>query len=101
LAIGERHIRPLPDNTLPNMDHFVLGDTAFLAGDCVQTVLAGADEGLAQGPDDKRDHIFGSEHPNIVQFIYLDGHVDSLSREIAKKALLALSTYAGGELNPQ
>src|SRR3954463_4242692 len=97
LAIGERHIRPVPANTKPEMEHFQTGDTAFLAGDCIQTVLAGADEGLAAGPNDKRDHIFGSEHASIVQFVYLDAHVDALDRGIDKKLLLALSTFAGGE----
>jgi prepilin-type N-terminal cleavage/methylation domain-containing protein len=101
LAIGERHIRPVPASTPPEMEHFEMGDTAFLAGDCIQTVLAGADEGLAKGRDDSRDHIFGSDHPSVVEFIYLDGHVDSLSVEIDKKTLLALSTYAGGEIVQQ
>jgi prepilin-type N-terminal cleavage/methylation domain-containing protein len=98
LAIGERHIRPVPANTPPEMEHFEAGDTAFLAGDCIQTVLAGADEGLATGFQDKRDHIFGSEHSGVVEFVYLDGHVDSLNQGIDKKTLLALSTYAGGEI---
>ena len=97
LAIGERHLRPVPSDTPPEMEHFEIGDTAFLAGDCVQTVLAGADEGLAAGPQDRRDHMFGSAHPEVVQFVYLDSHVDSLNREIDRKVLLALSTYAGGE----
>lgn len=98
LAIGERHLRPVPADTSPEMEHFEIGDTAFLAGDCVQTVLAGADEGLATGPEDHRDHMFGSAHPGVVQFVYLDSHVDSLNREIDRKVLLALSTYAGGEI---
>ena len=60
LAIGEKHPRPVPENTPPEMEHFEIGDTAFLSGDCVQTVLAGVDVGLATGPEDKRDHMFGS-----------------------------------------
>ena len=100
LAIGERHIRPVPANTAPEMEHYEIGDTAFLAGDCIQTVLAGADEGLASGPNDRRDHIFGSEH-TVVQFVYLDAHVEPLNRDIDKKLLLALSTYAGGEVTQQ
>lgn len=98
LAIGERHIRPVPANTPPEMEHYEIGDTAFLSGDCIQTVLAGADEGLAKEWDDRRDHIFGSQHTNVVQFIYLDGHVDSLNKDIDKQTLLALSTYAGSEV---
>lgn len=98
LAIGERNLRPVPHNTPLEMEHYEIGDTAFLAGDCVQTVLAGVDEGLATGPEDRRDHMFGSAHPSVVQFVYLDSHVDALNREIDRKVLLALSTYAGGEI---
>ena len=98
LAIGEKHIRPVPPNTAPEMEHFQTSDTAFLSGDCVQTVLAGVDVGLATGPTDRRDHMFGSEHASIVQFVYLDAHVDSLDRDIDRKVLLGLSTYAGGEI---
>jgi prepilin-type processing-associated H-X9-DG protein len=98
LAIGERHIRPVPSDTLAGMEHFEVGDTAFLSGDCIQTVLAGADEGLAQAWDDHRDHIFGSDHKDAVQFVFLDGHVEPLNKAIDKMALLALSTYAGGEM---
>jgi prepilin-type processing-associated H-X9-DG protein len=79
------------------MEHYEIGDTAFLSGDCLQTVLAGTDEGVAQGPDDKRDHSFGSLHASVVQFVYLDGHVEAINKDIEGKALLALSTFAGGE----
>jgi prepilin-type N-terminal cleavage/methylation domain-containing protein len=98
LAIGEKHPRPVPENTPPEMEHFEIGDTAFLSGDCVQTVLAGVDVGLATGPEDKRDHMFGSAHPAVVQFIYLDAHVEPLDRDIDRKVLLSLSTFAGGEV---
>ena len=97
LAIGERHLRPLPADTPPEMEHYVLGDTAFLAGDCLDTILAGTDVGLAADFNDRHDHIFGSSHSSVVQFAFLDGHVDAISKDIQDKALLSLSTYAGGE----
>jgi Protein of unknown function (DUF1559) len=97
LAIGERHIRPVPTGTPPEMEHYAIGDTAFLSGDCIQTILSGTDEGLATGFDDHHDHMFGSSHSGIVQFVFLDAHVEGIGTDIDPKALLALSTYAGGE----
>jgi type II secretory pathway pseudopilin PulG len=100
LAIGERHLRPVPANTAPEMEHYAMGDTAFLAGDHLDTILAGTDVGLAVNEHDRHDHVFGSSHASVVQFVYLDGHVDSLIKDIEDKALLALSTIAGGEPTP-
>jgi hypothetical protein len=97
LAIGERHLRPVPANTPPEMEHYAIGDTAFLSGDRLDTIFAGTDAGLAADADDRHDHIFGSAHSTIVQFVFLDAHVDGINKDIANKALLALSTYAGGE----
>jgi prepilin-type N-terminal cleavage/methylation domain-containing protein len=97
LAIGERHLRPVPADTPPEMEHYAIGDTAFLAGDCLDTILAGTDAGLAQDSNDHHDHLFGSSHSGVVQFVFLDAHVDGINKDIQNKALLALSTYAGGE----
>jgi prepilin-type N-terminal cleavage/methylation domain-containing protein len=109
LAVGERHIPPVPDPVDPNMDHFETGDTAFLAGDTLQTILCGTEDGLASGPDDVPrdlddgeidypDERFGSAHSGVVLFVYLDGHVDALETEISIPTLLALSSIAGGEV---
>jgi prepilin-type N-terminal cleavage/methylation domain-containing protein len=100
LALGERHLRPVPANTPPEMQDYVIGDTAFLSADRLDTILAGTDVGLAEDLHD-RDDIFGSSHPRIVQFTFLDGHVTAFGKDIDKKALLALSTYAGGEITQQ
>ena len=97
LAIGERHLRPVPANTASEMEHYAIGDTAFLAGDHLDTIFAGTDEGLAADADDRHDHIFGSSHFSIVQFVFLDAHVEGIDKDIADEALMALSTYAGGE----
>ena len=87
----------MPANTAPEMEHYAIGDTAFLAGDRIDTILAGTDDGLAEDADDRDDHIFGSWHLRVVEFVFLDGHVEAIAKDIHRKALLALSTYAGGE----
>jgi prepilin-type processing-associated H-X9-DG protein len=98
LAIGERHIRPVPPNTSPEMEHFEIGDTAFLAGDKIETILCGTEDGLAKGPDDSEDAIFGSAHAGLAQFVFLDGHVETITNDIDDDALIALSSIAGGEV---
>jgi prepilin-type processing-associated H-X9-DG protein len=98
IAIGERHIRPVPTGTAPEMEHYSIGDTAFLAGDTIETILAGAHDSPAKGPDDHHDHIFGGPHSGVVQFVFLDGHVDAISNDIDEKTMLGLCTIAGGEV---
>jgi prepilin-type N-terminal cleavage/methylation domain-containing protein/prepilin-type processing-associated H-X9-DG protein len=98
LAIGERHIRPVPAGTAPEMEHFEIGDTCFLAGDNINAILAGTEDGLADGPDDDEDAIFGGPHPGVVQFVFLDGHVEAISNDIEDKTLFGLSTIGGGEI---
>ena len=108
LAVGERHIPPAPAIVAPNMEHFEIGDTAFLAGDTLHTILCGTEDGLAQGPDDRPredngtedypDERFGGPHAGVVLFVYLDGHVDSLATDIHVDSLLALSSIGGGEV---
>jgi prepilin-type N-terminal cleavage/methylation domain-containing protein/prepilin-type processing-associated H-X9-DG protein len=98
LAIGERHIRPVPNGTTPEMEHFEIGDTAFLAGDKIETILCGTEDGLAKGPHDTEEAIFGSAHSGVVQFLLLDGHVSTMAIDIDDDALIALSSIAGGEI---
>lgn len=105
LAVGERHIPPV--DVEPNWEHFWMGDTAFMAGDTRHTILAGADTGIAEpfqefavftgGVIERARGIWGSEHPTVVQFVYLDGHVDALPRTIDLEVLKAISTIAGQE----
>ncbi len=98
LAIGERHIRPVPAGTPVEMEHYEIGDTCFLAGDTIDTILAGTEDGIAQGPDDDEEHVFGSHHSGVVQFVYLDGHVDALGTDVDVNVLKALSSIGGGEV---
>ena len=97
IAIGERHIPPVPPATLPIMQNYFQDDTAFLSGDQPRTVLAGALGGIATGPIDTGTAKFGSNHLGVTQFVYLDGHVATLSDYIADNAFRALCTIAGGE----
>jgi prepilin-type processing-associated H-X9-DG protein len=80
------------------MEHFEIGDTCFLAGDTIDTILAGTEDGLADGPSDDEDHVFGSLHSGVVQFVFLDGHVDAVSNSIELETLKAISTIGGGEV---
>jgi prepilin-type N-terminal cleavage/methylation domain-containing protein len=100
LAVGERHLPPVPENTPENMEDYARGDTAFIAGDTPHTSFRGSENGLATGPDDPDKTKFGSAHRGIVQFVFLDGHVRALRTDIAVAALKALSTIGGGEVTP-
>jgi len=106
VAVGERHIRPADPSWAANRIHYFQGDTAFLAGDSRQTVLAGTKNGLASGPDDATpvppgdgfDERFGGPHPGVTLFAYLDGHVDAVLNSIEVETLMALSTIGGAEV---
>jgi prepilin-type processing-associated H-X9-DG protein len=80
------------------MEHFEIGDTAFLAGDALQTIICGTEDGLVTGPDDDDDEKFGGPHSGIVHFVYLDGHVGALQTSIEARSLVALSSIVGGEV---
>jgi prepilin-type processing-associated H-X9-DG protein len=45
-------------------------------------------------PDDR----FGSAPSGIVQFVFLDGHVDALATDMAIPTLMGLSTIGGSEV---
>jgi Tfp pilus assembly protein PilE len=121
LAVGERHVPP-PDVVLSDGDrdpallHFYQGDNCFLAADSIMTILRGTEDGLADGPDDRSDDVFGGTHPGVTLFVFLDGHADALSSSNRQTAigvnplnapdvdmdedwlwLGAMSTIAGGE----
>jgi prepilin-type processing-associated H-X9-DG protein len=101
MAIGERHLIPVPPNTPPEMEHYEIGDTAAIAGDTPHTTLRATGNGLATGPDDPDRSKFGSSHSGaVVQTVFLDGHVASLRPEVAIEVLKALSTIGGGEIAP-
>jgi prepilin-type processing-associated H-X9-DG protein len=102
IAIGERHLPPVPANTAPEMEHYAIGDTASIAGDTPHTAFRCAkDGGLATGLDDPDREKFGSVHSGgLVQCVFLDGHVHGLRPDMAVAVLKALCTIGGGEVVP-
>ncbi|MEX0613981.1 MAG: DUF1559 domain-containing protein, partial [Pirellulales bacterium] len=101
LAVGEKHIRPIEPDWDEVMIHFEQGDTAFLAGDHIFSILRCTEEGLATGPDDDEDEKFGGPHPGVTLFVFLDAHVEAISNDIEIEALEGLSTIGGGEIVQQ
>ena len=97
LAIGERHI-PAEVETEPGLEDHDKGDNAFFAADNPMTILAGTKDGLAADRYDTRNTLFGSEHNQIVHFVFLDGHVSAIDQSIDKFTLQRLSTIADGEV---
>lgn len=100
-AVGERHIPPVPTGTAAGMEHYAQGDTAFLAGDMPLSIFAGTAAGIATGPSDPATGKFGSVHSGVNQFVFLDGHVTSVTSSIATADLMAFSTIAGNEPTPR
>jgi len=99
MAVGERHLPPVPENTPAGMEHHAIGDTAAIAGDTPQTTFRCTDYGVAEGPEDPSNSKFGSSHSNgMVQAVFLDGHVSGLRPDIALVVLKAISTIGGGEI---
>ncbi len=102
IAVAERHLPPVPANTPPEMEHFVIGDTAAIAGDTPHTTFGCTENGLATSIDDPDHNKFGSSHSGgIVQAVFLDGHVRGLKPDIAVAVLKAISTIGGGEVIPE
>ena len=107
IAIGERHIPPADENFEPSRQQAQQGDTAFLAGDNRFAILRQSgdnldtdtsDDGLASDPDDPSNRKFGSLHPGVVMFGFLDGHVEAIANEVDVETLMAMATIAGGEI---
>jgi prepilin-type N-terminal cleavage/methylation domain-containing protein len=100
LVVGDKHKPQAPDNNNPEMQHYSQGDTAFLAGDAPHTIFAGTGEGLANGPTDGSRTKFGSEHADITQFVFLDGHVKSLPNSMDYKVLNLIGAIGDEQLIP-
>lgn len=81
LAIGEKHIPPVQPTWSIEQADSAQGDTCFLASDKIHTIMRGTEDGLASGPRDSKrgDQKFGSSHPGVVMFVFLDGHTEALS----------------------
>jgi prepilin-type N-terminal cleavage/methylation domain-containing protein/prepilin-type processing-associated H-X9-DG protein len=86
-AIGERHIPPINPSWPTEMIHYNQGDTAFFAADTPQTQFRDTLRGLASAADDTNSRKFGSKHPGLVNFVFLDGHVEAISVETDRDIL--------------
>jgi prepilin-type N-terminal cleavage/methylation domain-containing protein/prepilin-type processing-associated H-X9-DG protein len=95
-AVGERHLPPVDPAWPTEMVHFRQGDTAFFAADTPQTQFRDVGAGLATGPDDKNIRKFGSRHPGITQFVFLDGHVEPLELGTDRDILLWYAAIGDG-----
>jgi prepilin-type N-terminal cleavage/methylation domain-containing protein/prepilin-type processing-associated H-X9-DG protein len=81
-AVGEKHVPKIDASVAGNMVHHAQGDTAFFASDNPYVCFRDPARGLATGPDDMNRRKFGSMHPGVSPFAFLDGHVESIETEI-------------------
>jgi len=74
------------DNLLPGK---VAAGPAYVLG---STFLHGDEEELEERSRETVAEVFGSDHPNVMNFLYCDGSVRTISVEIDDATYLALST---------
>jgi prepilin-type N-terminal cleavage/methylation domain-containing protein/prepilin-type processing-associated H-X9-DG protein len=113
LGIGEKYIptedeaRLVPGFAEDRM-HYFQGDNAFNSGDNMETILAGTECGMAHGQaptdpaidcgvDDLREQ-FGSQHAQLCNFVFLDGHVQGIQQGVDIIVLQRLSTVADDQV---
>ena len=77
-AVGERHIPKTTESSSPNMVQHDQGDTAMFAADTPLTLFRDTLRGIADSPDDRNPRKYGSMHGGITNFVFLDGHVESI-----------------------
>jgi len=79
---GEKHIPAIDSTVASNMVHRAQGDTTFFASDNPYVCFRDPARGLASGVDDTNPRKFGSLHPGVTPFVFLDGHVESIENDI-------------------
>ena len=77
-AVGERHIPKTTQSASPDMVQHDQGDTAMFAADTPLTLFRDTARGIADGPDDRNARKYGSMHPAVTNFVFLDGHVEAI-----------------------
>jgi prepilin-type N-terminal cleavage/methylation domain-containing protein/prepilin-type processing-associated H-X9-DG protein len=103
LMIGEKHVPPAYFGTL------LVGDTSIYNVDDHRPVVRWAgpgcgialrgDELFGTSPSDALKYIvFGSTHPGLCQFVFVDGHVEGLSPSIDTQALGNLAVRHDGNI---
>jgi len=94
-AVGDRHIPP----SIPGagaMDHYNKGDTAIFPADTPHTLFRDTYRGLAESPEDTNNRKFGSMHPGVTQFAFLDGHVEAIANTTSREILRMYSAIGDG-----
>jgi prepilin-type N-terminal cleavage/methylation domain-containing protein len=86
-AAGEKHMPKIDTTVAGNMVHWTQGDTAFFASDNPYVCFRDPARGLASGPDDMNRRKFGSMHPGVTLFTFLDGHVESIENDVDTSVL--------------
>ena len=95
-VIGERHI-PRPDPAVPgSMIHYQQGDTSMFAADTPHTLFRDTSRGLADSVDDLNNRKFGSRHPGLTNFLFLDGHVEGFNNDTDRTILRWYSSIGDG-----
>jgi prepilin-type N-terminal cleavage/methylation domain-containing protein/prepilin-type processing-associated H-X9-DG protein len=80
-AVGEKHVPKVDPSVPSNMVHRAQGDTAFFASDNPYVCFRDTARGLAGGTDDTNSRKYGSLHPGVTPFVFLDGHVESIEND--------------------
>ncbi|MCA9237380.1 MAG: DUF1559 domain-containing protein [Planctomycetales bacterium] len=98
-ALGEKYLPPAPDDVDPGLQHLRQGDTAIFGGDARHTVVRRSSAGFPNGPDDDYPGKFGSDHPQVSHFAFLDGSVHGVPHDIDVQTLTMLAAIGdGGQL---
>ena len=101
IVIGHRHVVD-PDGNVADasMEAHDLGDTAFFSGDNPKTIFADLSGGLPQNQDANRSYSeswFGGPHPDVTPFVFLDGHVISISNATPIEHLISMCIIGDGK----
>ncbi|MFM8892856.1 MAG: DUF1559 domain-containing protein [Planctomycetia bacterium] len=95
-AVGDRHLPPSVPGA-GSMDGYNRGDTAFFPADTPHTLFRDTYRGLADSTADTNNRKFGSRHPGVTQFVFLDGHVDALDNGTPRDILKMYSAIGDGD----
>jgi len=77
-AVGERHIPKTTQSASPDLVQHDQGDTAIFAADTPLTIFRDTARGIADGSLDLNPRKYGSLHPAVANFVFLDGHVEAI-----------------------
>ncbi len=82
LLVGEKHMPPEPQGVTDGTQHVLMGDAAFFAADARHTLFRRSSAGFPKNRDEAYRGHFGSDHTGLANFVFLDGHVQSLEYDL-------------------